>query len=132
MSPLVSDIQKYDITTDEGYQNAIEVIAQARKEYGNYPSTSIKSLYIDLLDSLYTYIVNAHDEAVKEREQEKTEFEKLSETDQENVLIAVNKYLEKYDNASNETKNLASDILKDYTAWVINNTKHTDKITGLN
>ena len=124
LSPMLNE-QQLDVTTNEGFKKAIELIAEARK---SYDSSTFKSFFDnivggsfhDFLDELYKNVVKTHDAA---NEASKPDFEKLSETDQENVLNAVSKYLEKYENASDETKNLASDILKDYTAWVINNTR---------
>ena len=129
-NPINGETTKYDVSTDEGYQNAIELLAKARKLYDETPTkglfdTILGVSFVEFLDGLYTNVVKTHDAAVKKREAEsaKTDFEKLSETDQQNVTNAVDKYLEKYENASEETKNLAKDILKDYTAWVIHTTR---------
>ena len=126
-----ADTRNYDVRTDDGYQNAIELLAELRKTYDNsilkdlFDPVFGQSSFTDFLDNLYTVVVKTHTEAVKKRKENesKTDFEKLSESDRTNVTNAVNKYLEKYANASEETKNLSADILKDYTAWVILRTR---------
>lgn len=133
-NPIVNEPTKYDVTTDEGYQKAIELIAEAKKAYDNAAVKSffdnvIGGSFCDFLDGLYKGVVEAHEAAVKEREAEsaKTDFDRLSEVDKQNVTTAVDTYLEKYENASEETKTLAKDILKDYTAWVIRTTRKPSK-----
>lgn len=115
----------YDVTTDEGYKKAIELIAEARKTYDNSPAKGLFDIlmngsFVKFLDNLYANVVKTHEEATKP----KTDFAKLSETDQRNVEEAIEKYLTKYANASEETKTQAKDILKDYSAWVINTTRN--------
>lgn len=133
-NPITNDSTKYNVATDEGYKNAVELIAQARKTYDESPAKEffdsiLEGSFVEFLDSLYANVVKTHDAAVKKREEEaaKPDFEKLSEVDKQNVTNAVEKYLEKYNNASPETVELAKDILKDYTAWVIKTTRKPTK-----
>lgn len=129
-NPIVNEPTKYDVTTDEGYQKAVELIAEARKAYDNAAVKSffdnvLNGSFCDFLDSLYKEVVKSHDAAVKQREEEaaKTDFDRLSDVDRQNVNNAVEKYIEKYTNASPETIEQAKDILRDYTAWVIRTTR---------
>ena len=133
-NPIANESPKYNVATEEGYQNAVELIAQARKTYDESPTKEffdslLEGSFVEFLDNLYKGVVKAHEAAVKEREAEaaKTDFDRLSEVDKQNVTTAVDTYLEKYENASEETKTLAKDILKDYTAWVIRTTRKPSK-----
>jgi preprotein translocase subunit Sss1 len=133
-NPIKNESTKYNVETDEGYQNAIELLANARKLYDESPAKEffdslLEGSFVEFLDGMYSNVVKAHEAAVKEREAEaaKTDFDRLSEVDKQNVTTAVDTYLEKYENASEETKTLAKDILKDYTAWVIRTTRKPSK-----
>ena len=133
-NPILNDTKNYDPTTDEGYKNAVELIAAAKKSYENSSAKQffdavLQGSFVELLDSLYTEIHNTHEAAVAEREKLKKvpDFEKLSESDQKAIDAAIDNYLQKYDNANKETIAGAKSILEDFAAWVVNVNREANK-----
>ena len=133
-NPIVNDTEKYDPTTDEGYKNAVELIAEAKKSYENsvakpFFDTVLQGSFCDFLDKLYKEVHDTHDAAVAEREKLKQipDFEKLPESDRKAIDAAIDNYLQKYEDASEETITGAKGILEDFAAWVVNVNREASK-----
>ena len=134
-NPIVNDTKKYDPTTDEGYKNAVELIAAAKQSYENssakpFFDTVLQGSFNEFLDSLYKEVHDTHEAAVAEREKLKQvpDFEKLPEVDKKAIDAAIDNYLQKYDSASKETIAGAKNILEDFAAWVVNMDREASKI----
>ena len=133
-NPIVNDTKKYDPTTDEGYKNAVELIAEAKKSYENsvakpFFDTVLQGSFCDFLDKLYKEVHDTHEAVVAEREKLKQipDFEKLPESDRKAIDAAIDNYLQKYKDASEETITGAKGILEDFAAWVVNVNREASK-----
>ena len=133
-TPFDNNTEKYDPTTDEGFKNAVELIAAAKKYYENNTAKSLfdtffQDSFTDFLDKLYKEVYDEHEAAVAEREKLKEipDFEKLSEREQKAIDAAIDNYLQKYNNASKETIEGAKNILEDFAAWVVTVNREASK-----
>ena len=56
-NPIANESTKYNVATEEGYQNAVELIAQARKIYDESPTKEffdslLEGSFVEFLDNI--------------------------------------------------------------------------------